>query len=507
MKKDSFLHNTRFALFAFSLLLLGARLYAAKTIGFGDSEALYASYALHPAPAYLDHPGLVGLFARAIGSGTVPTPLAAHFVTAMMATLFPWIVFAAARTMGASQDGGFAAALAVAVTPEIGVGLFAMTPDLLLALAWVFALGLAARGLTEKPSSSIAAASFVAAGLLAGVGATAKVSGLLLLAALVWTYASRDARSHAKTIWPWAGLLIGMIAFIPVVLFEARTGWPMLGHRFIDTQAGSGPSLLNVGKVLGGQLLYVSPLLAVLAVVAAVDLFRHRKDDVLAGMLFRSAALPFVILLPLCLWSRVAEPHWLAPPLLALPLHFARRFESATEDGSLFRARPRFSAAALWLAAILTAAAHAWVLVPNFTRMLPAALKADPKYDISNELYGWNDALASIRDVVAEQAGRGDFVVLGPHWVVCAQMHAGLGAQVRVGCATPIRDDFDTWEPRSQWQTADKVLFVSDNRFDVDLHTVLPNHVIARRSRVTVLRDGRIARTFTLTLLESRAHS
>jgi hypothetical protein len=281
----------------------------------------------------------------------------------------------------------------------------------------------------------------------------------------------------------------------------------MLSHRLIDTQAGSGPSLLNVGKVLGGQFLYVSPLLAVLAVVAAVDLFRHRKDDVLAGMLFRSAALPFVILLPLCLWSRVAEPHWLAPPLLALPLHFARRFEGAAADGSLFRARRRFSMAALWLAAVLTATAHAWVLVPNFTRMLPAALTADPKYDISNELYGWNDALASIRDVAAEQAGRGDFVVLGPHWVVCAQMHAGLGAQVRVGCATPIRDDFDTWEPRSQWQTADKVLFVTDNRFDVDVRTLLPNHVIARRSRVTVLRNGRIARTFILTLLESRAQS
>ena len=28
--------------------------------GFGDSEALYACYALHPQPAYLDHPALIG---------------------------------------------------------------------------------------------------------------------------------------------------------------------------------------------------------------------------------------------------------------------------------------------------------------------------------------------------------------------------------------------------------------------------------------------------------------
>ena len=494
-----------FALFAWSVLLLAVRLFASKTIGYGDSEALYASYSMHPAPAFLDHPGLIGLFARTIGNGDVPSPSAAHFVTALMVTIFPWIVFAAARTMGSSREGAFACALAVAVTPEIGVGLFAMTPDLLLALTWAFALGLAARGLTEKPSSMVAAASFVAAGLMAGVGASAKVSGLLLLLALAWTYASRPARAHAKTIWPWAGLLIGAIIFAPIVLFEARTGWPMLHHRFVDTQAGSGSSFANLGKVLGGQLLYLSPLLAVIAVVIAIDLVRRRNDDAIAGLLFRTTALPLVFLIPFCLWSRVAEPHWLAPPLLALPLHFARRYESAAEDGSLFRKRPRFSAIAMGLAIALTLAVHAWVLVPNSTRILPA--KVDPKYDISNELYGWSDAISSIREVVSEEGGRGEIVVVGPHWVICAQLHAGLGSGVRVGCASPIRDDFDTWEPRSRWQNADKVLFVTDNRFEVDAHAILPNHNVARRSRITVLRGGRISRSFTVTLMESRARS
>ena len=515
----------RFGLFAWSLVLLVVRLFASKTVGFGDSEALYASYAMHPAPAFLDHPGLVGLFARTLGNGGVPSPGAAHFVTALMATMFPWLVFAAARTMGASRDGSYVCALAVAVTPEIAIGLFAMTPDLLLALTWIFALGLAARGLTEKPTSMIAAASFVAAGLVAGIGATAKVSGVLLLLALTWTYAARPARAHAKTIWPWAGIAIGTVAFVPVVLFEARTGWPMLRHRFIDTQAGSGPSLTNVFAVLGGQLLYLSPLLAVLAIVIAIDLGRHRNDDAVAALLFRTIALPMAFLLPFCLWSRVAEPHWLAPPLLALPLHFSRRYESAREDGSLSlaRSRPRFSAIAMGLAVAITAVAHVWVLVPNFTRILPAALtKADPKYDISNELYGWPDALNAIREVTSEESARGEIVVVGPHWVICAQLQAGLGqgapssvppapaqagAAIRVGCATPIRDDFDTWEPRSHWQNADKVLFVTDNRFDTDVRTILPNHAVARRSRVTVLRSGRIARTFTLTLLESRARS
>ncbi len=365
--------------------------------------------------------------------------------------------------------------------------------------------------LTENPSSGIAAASFVAAGLLAGVGATAKVSGLLLLLALAWTYASKGARAHAKTIWPWAGLAVGAIAFVPVVLFEARTGWPMLRHRLVDTQAGSGPSLTNIGAVVVGQLLYLSPLLAIAAVVAAMDLVRHRQDDAIAALLFRTFALPLALLVPFCLWSRVAEPHWLAPPLLSLPLHFARRYDAAQEEEAEGRAplkalmRKSLAVATLGLAFVFTGAVHAWVLVPGITRLLPARM--DPKYDISNELYGWPDAVSAVREVLGDEASRSDIVVVGPHWTICAQLQAGLGAGVRVGCATPIRDDFDTWEPRSKWQNADKVIFVTDNRFDANLGVILPNHATARRSRITVLRDRHIARVFELTLLESRARS
>ena len=61
-----------------SVLLLAVRLYAAGELGFGDSEALYASYALYPQPVYLDHPGLIGLLARLIGGGGAPSPSAAH---------------------------------------------------------------------------------------------------------------------------------------------------------------------------------------------------------------------------------------------------------------------------------------------------------------------------------------------------------------------------------------------------------------------------------------------
>jgi hypothetical protein len=488
---------------ALSVALLLIRLYAAQVVGYGDSEALYAVWADHPQPAYLDHPGLVGLVARAIGQGTVPSPERAHLVTALLATLVPWAVVFAARALGAARERALTAGLVVAVVPEIAVGLFALTPDLLLAPLWIGALALAGRGLSEAPGSSRAAAALLGAGLLAGVSVAAKISGALLWLALLVTYghlalSSGKGRAAARTVWPWAGLAAGAIVVVPIALWEARFGFPMLRHRLVDTQGGAGIALRNLGALLLGQLLYLSPLVAFLAYRAARALIAGRATSVTSRLLFYAFAVPVAPLVLLSAWSPVAEPHWIAPALLALPLHAARDARRL--------APKRLTFAAVAMAAVFTLAAHAYVLVPAAARLAPSG--SDPKLDIASELYGW----PTVRDAVREQMGsvgtpfdpEGDEVaVVGPHWTVCAQLHAALPG-VRVGCATEIPDDFDRWMPRYVWREADHVLFVTDNRFGGTGADQLPEHVPLAQSRVRIYRGGRVARTFELYLYARR---
>ena len=502
-------------LVAVTIALLAVRLWAAAEVGFGDSEALYASWALHPQPAYLDHPGIVGVVARAIGAGAAPSPLRAHLVTTVIATALPWQVLGTARLAGAAARPAAIAAVVVAVVPELAVGLFALTPDLVLAPLWLATIALAIVGLRparEAPPSSgrgreerrlepRRVAALLAAGLLAGIAAAAKVSGLLLVLALVVVHAdaarSRDqgVARIARSIWPWAGIAAGLVVTMPIVLYEARLGFPMLRHRFVDTQHGAGLAVANAGQLLGGQLLYLSPVVAWLAYVVARDLVRTRAGADTAGrILFFTFAIPLVPLVILCLWSPVAEPHWIAPALLALPLHAARR------PGALGGLRPRVVRAGAAIAAAITALAHAWVLVPASARILPDS--ADPKLDIANELHGWPEAVAVIRAQLATAAtpfdpeGH-DVVVLGPHWTVCAQLHVAL-VGVRVGCATPMKDDFDRWFPRDDWRRADDVLWVTDNRFPGDGAEQLPAHVRVSHRVVPVVRGGRTVRTFHL---------
>src|SRR5580658_4634835 len=482
------------ALAGLSLALLVVRLVASARIGFGDSEALYASYALHPQPAYLDHPGLIGGIARAIGGGTAPTPEGAHLVTSVAATLVPWALVLACRACGAEVRHALVAGLVFALVPEIAIGLFAMTPDLPLALAWLGALAAAARALRAPAGSRSASMGFAAAGVLAGVAAASKVTGVLLFAALICAYASRPARAHVRSAAPWAGLAAGAIVFTPFVAFEAKRGWPMLAHRLVDTQRTAGFSLLNVGALVGGQLAYLSPLVALLVILAAREAWRGRHDAV-GALLFALFAVPLAALVPLCLWSRTAEPHWLAPPLLALGPAAARAGAVASR---------RLVIASMVLSGAMVAAVHAWVLIPEALRLAPASY--DPRLDLANELYGWPMVVRAVRSEALAERTPGsrpnDAVVVGPHWVICAQLEAALGGDVPVGCDTPVPDDFDTWLPRDRWRNADSIVWVSDTRFGPP--PVLPTHSVVRTSHVYVRRGSRGVRLFTITVLERR---
>ncbi|HSQ61972.1 MAG TPA: hypothetical protein VLM85_02110 [Polyangiaceae bacterium] len=487
------------ALLVLTAALMGVRLYAARLVGFGDSEALYASYALHPQPAYLDHPGLVGVFASALGGGVIPSPQAAHVATAALATAFPWLVVIVARGMGAEVRPAAIAGLVTAAAPEIAVGLFAMTPDLLLAFLWLAFLGIASMALASPASSGRAAAGFLVAGVIAGAAATAKVTGALLLPVLVWV-AWRDG-AHKRTVWPYLGALAGAVPLVPIARYEASRGFPMLHHRLVDTQHAAGFSLRNLGALLGGQLVYVSPVIVVLAVWAARDLFRKRNDDAASRLLFASFAFPGALLVVLCLWSRVAEPHWLAPPLLSLPL-FAARAGLATPPQRL--RRTTIAAVATGLA--LAVGVYAWVLMPSLLRLAPKSY--DPTVDISNELFGWAQAAQSVDEMSGDvKTGLGpdaDVFVVGPTWMVCAQLQANLPS-AQVGCATKTRSDFDDWAPRARWQRADAIVFVTDDRVPVDPATLAEGFRVERSERVSVLRGGHVARTFRLTLLQRRA--
>lgn len=475
-----------------SAALLGLRMQLSARVGFGDAEALYAAYALFPQPGYLDHPGLIGALARVIGNGGAPSPSSAHTATAILATAVPWVGLLAARAAGAAREAAARTALALLLVPEIAVGLFGLTPDLPLALAWLVALGAGALALRSDPRSLRSLLATLVFAAAAGLATLSKVSGGLLLVGFTVAWLARSERARLRTIAPWAALGVFALLLGPWLAWESSQGFPLLQHRLVDSQERAGFSLRNLGALVGGQLLYVTPPFLYGAFVVGRDLWRRRDSDAVSRFLWWSTLGPALPLAVLCLWSRVAEPHWLAPAYLALAVHAARA-------PALSRGVVR---ACVGTGAAVVALAFAWVTTDWPLRLLGERYR--PRYDLANDLLAWGPGGRLLDDALA-RATRETLrtaVVVGPHWIVCAQAQAHLGARARVGCNGKRPDDFDRWLPRQRWLEEPVLLFVHDSRFELEPARELPDRMVTQVSRVDVRRSGRVVRTIWVTRLE-----
>jgi hypothetical protein len=474
---------------AVSLCLLIARFGTSDQIGFGDSEALYVVYGLFGQPSYLDHPGFIGWIAHVIADHNgVPSPVTVHRLTAVAATSIPWIAGLAARGGGASWRGAMFTILGLTILPELAIGLYAFTPDLPLAFFWCSAIGLALVALRESPKSNRALAATLGVGICVGLATISKVSGVLLGIAMIATWLSPENRPRLKTLAPWTALVAGVLCSSPFILHELRSGMPMLHHRLVNSQVGFGPTLRNVGALVGGQLLYVTPVLVFALVLIAIDLARQAGKSAATRMLFFCFVIPFASLAALTVLSRVAEPHWIAPSYVALAVYLGIRTDS------LQLISKKVGIASLATALVGIALIFALVRFPLLPKLMGSRYEA--KYDLTNDLYAWRDAANLIKDHVDETRGSGvsDVVVVGPHWIVCAQVQALLGSTVRVGCETDIGDDFDKFMPRSQWMNAKSIIYVTDDRFPGEPQSHLKDYTVQAVARLGIRRGGVVVR-------------
>ena len=486
-----------------SLALLALRLNAARGLGYGDAEALYASYALHPQPAYLDHPGLIGYLLRLLGGGSAPSAETAHAVSAFIATLVPWLGALVVRASGLPWERAALSVLALALVPELSVGLFGVSPDLPLAVCWLAALAFAAtlsRTDPERASRLPVLLCWLGLGLALGLGVLAKVSAVLLAIALLVASFAPDLRRHWGSVGPWCAIGCAAILVAPLVVWELRLGFPMLEHRLVTTQSESGVSLGRLLKFVGGQLVYITPPFLIAGYLVARDLYAKRKSDPVSRLLWVSLAIPLSILSLLSLWAARAEPHWIAPALLPLGIHAARMERLPRRLGSICLATGAVLTLCVWLAVKTDA------YIELATSPLGKALGGyQPRYDLTNDLYAWGPGQRVLRqavDHVIATTGQRPVVVGAPHWMLCAQAQVAVRDRVPVGCHSILPTDFERWTPRAEWLGARTLLLVEDSRYPVLEIREFPARNVRATWRAQVRRGGQVVRTIRVTSLE-----
>lgn len=291
---------------AIVLVFAAAKLWVSAATGLVLDEAYYTLWSVYPSLGYLDHPPAIA-WQIAVGRLVAgETQLAVR----LLAVTNGVVTAVAIHRIGVLLFDRRTAALAViwyTTTTAAALG-FIATPDSPSILFWTLALWAIA-----EFSASRRAWWWLVAGLFVGLGLASKLTnGFLPIGIALFLLSSSERRSWLKLWQVWGAIGVAVLAFLPVLIWNAGNGWATIlfqGQRIAGGDYSTSGFLGNLGDLAGGQALAAGPILFIAALAAIAVAFRRwLRPEGLALTVLTSLPLILFMLQHVLRWR--VEANW-----------------------------------------------------------------------------------------------------------------------------------------------------------------------------------------------------
>ena len=372
-------------LIIYSIIL---RLFYLNTPELFYEEAYYWNYAKHLDIGYLDHPPMVAwiiaLFTKLIGNNEFAVRFGAFmcwFITAIFLYKLTNLVY--------NKPKDINAVLLVAILPAYFAVGWVMTPDAPLVACWMMALYFLYHALIRESRMA-----WIGVGLAIGLGMLAKYTiALLGVAAFTFTLVDRDARKWLMRPEPYVAIMIALIVFSPVIIWNANHEWASFLYQSRGRAADHFE--FSLPYLVGTIVLIITPtgflsLIAILLYRKKILSRAYAMSDHPVGtqakrgynLLLILSLLPVSVFVLLSIF-RETKFHWTAPcwlgimPYMALTVADNLQFDSNKLFGWVLRA---------WPATIVICLLLYGVFLHYLALGFPGA-----SYPYNYHLLGWND--------------------------------------------------------------------------------------------------------------------
>jgi 4-amino-4-deoxy-L-arabinose transferase-like glycosyltransferase len=429
-----------------------ARFLCAPALPVLDDEAYYWVWSRHLNWGYLDHPPAVAALLAVATATLGDHPMALRAPSLALSAATAAVVYALARDLYGVPAARRAVLIFHAV-PVLLLGGVLVSPDAPLVFFWTLAVWAAWRALRDPRMWWLV-------GCAVGLGLQSKYAMAFLLPGLVALVVLRP--ELRRSVHPYGAALLALLLFAPNLVWNAHHNWS--GFRFVlerPAWVASGP-IGNLALSAAGLGVYLSPVLAVLLVWAAVRP-RTEPDRFLALL-----ALPTLAVLVAGAWMGKFKPHY-AAPLAALLLPAVGAWTDPRGA--------RWRQVGLWTAAVQSGL----VVVLVAASLWDGRLLADQK--------GWERVAIRVRGLAS-----GADLVVAVTYQDGAQIAYATRGHLSV-VVLPGVHAFEQWAPASRFRGKDALL-VHDARTPPEI----PYDWICRRAHrlapLTVQAKGQPVRTF-----------
>jgi hypothetical protein len=419
--------------------------------GLGDAEAYYWTWSRHLDWSYFDHPPvtayLIRLFNEIGGNGVFVTRLPALLLIVASSYLLYRITY----KLYQSERASFWALLVFNISPVFAVGTLQILPDSPVLFFWLLFIHLVVRVLEEeKPWLWYAIGAVVGLGLLSKYMAVLLPPSTLLL--LSWHQAYRK---HLKQPHIYLGGLLSLAIFLPVIYWNIYHKFSSfefhleerhdMAHTF-DTHYAL--------MALAGQLFYYSPIMWGITIYLAFNLGKRvlllKEQSLKVAIPFWFGVPPLIFFMLITFWTTDSEPHWTSLAYLSLFIAWGWYY---VEGSKRFQ---RLTQASLLLAGAVVAIFEVQMLVP----VLPIE---NAKYDITNVLYGWDEAGEAVLEESEKLPGDNKFI-LTHHYLLAGQLAYAMQGRLHVYDVNKKIDAFDFYDDNIP-PLGGNFIFVAESQF------------------------------------------
>ncbi|MEH6873751.1 MAG: glycosyltransferase family 39 protein [Candidatus Competibacter sp.] len=300
-------------------------------------EAYYWNYAKHLDMGYLDHPPMVAwiiaLFTNLMGDNEFAVRFGTFicwFMTAAFLCKLTGLVY--------NKKKNIQAILLIAVLPAYFAVGWAMTPDAPLVACWAMGLYFFYRALIHE--SRVA---WIGVGLAIGLGMLSKYTiALLGIAAFVFILIDRDARKWLVRPELYVAIVISLIIFSPVIIWNSHHEWASFLYQSRDRVADRFE--FSLPYLMGTIVLIITPtgFLSLIAILlyrktiisenGVVDCPVNVQAKRGYNLLMLLTLLPVSVFVLLSLF-RETKFHWTAPCWLGIVPYMALTIRNDSQFG------------------------------------------------------------------------------------------------------------------------------------------------------------------------------
>lgn len=485
------------------------QIWMAGKTGLGDAEAYYYSFSKHLGLSYYDHPPGI---AYLISLGTLwmgDTVLGVRIVSIIVSALSAFVLYLLTTNLFNSGRSGLFATLLFLVTPLIFVGGSSASPDVAMVLMWLFASWLLSRSISKGDPIYL-----IATGIVVGLGLLCKYFMIFFWPAAILYLLFARGYKLLFSIWFLLAILFTIVFFTPVLIWNYQHDWVSFSYHLFARHTAANLSTSKLLHFIGGQALYLSPLIFVALILSvvksAINIFKHKGKD--TQLLFWLTVPVLALIYVIGAWTSEAEPHWaLLGYVLVYPTLGNWLANLNDKPATMFERVVMMGPLAFWFTPKRRNLLFGWLIglptvllgfliihltTDTFTSLIDENLLDDPKYDISNELTGWDEVGITLKEEMAK-LGKGSFLA-SYHYAMCGQLNFATQNRYPVKCLSRRTDAFDFFYDPLEI-TGKNAIFVTDNRYnDRPESRIVCKYGITDLDTIKIIRDGIKVRQFEI---------